>query len=121
MLSALVLATLVQVPLPTQDLAPGTSYDPSIPTLVDVVGHDFWEEVTPPDRVVQYMKALAEAAPDRTRLIQYAESWEGRPLVILVIGSAERMARLDSITRGGSFCVAQDPGRRGDQTLAGRA
>lgn len=97
MLSALVLATLVQVPSPTQELAPGTRYDPTIPTLVEVVGHDFREEVTPPDKVVQYMKALAAAAPDRTQFIQYAESWEGRPLVILVIGSAERMARLDSI------------------------
>ena len=86
-----------QVPAPTQELSPGTRYDPAIPTLQDVVGHDFREVVTPPDQVIRYMEALAEAAPDRTHLIRYAESWEGRPLVILVIGSRERMARLDEI------------------------
>ncbi len=97
MLSALVLATLVQVSTPPQELSPGTRYDPAIPTLESVAGHDFRERVTPPDQIIRYMEALAEAAPDRTQLIQYAESWEGRPLVVLVIGSPERMARLDDI------------------------
>ncbi len=97
MLSALVIATLVQVSAPPQQLAPGTRYDPAIPTLEGVVGHDFGESVTPPDQIIRYMEALARAAPDRTQLIRYAESWEGRPLVVLVIGSSERMARLDEI------------------------
>lgn len=97
MLGPLILAALVQVPAPTQELAPGTQYDPSIPTLEDVVGHDFREEITHPDEIVTYFRALAEAAPDRTRLIQYAESWEGRPLYVMVIGSADRIARLDDI------------------------
>lgn len=97
MLASFALAVLLQVPAPTQELAPGTSYDPSIPTLSDVVGHDFREEVTHPDDIVRYFEALAAAAPNRTRLIQYAESWEGRPLVVLVIGSPDRMSRLDQI------------------------
>ncbi len=92
MLSALVITTLVQVAAPQQELAPGTRYDPAIPTLEGVVGHDFRERVTPPDQIIWYMEALAEAAPDRTQLIRYAESWEGRPLVVLVIGSPERMS-----------------------------
>ena len=96
MLSALVLAAALQVPQ-SQELAPGTRYDPSIPTLVEVVGHDFQEEITPPDQVVLYMEALAEAAPERTHLIRYAESWEGRPLVVLVIGAPEWIARLDEL------------------------
>lgn len=97
MLGHLLLAALIQVPAPTQDLAPGTRYDSSIPTLKDVVGHDFREEITHPDEIVTYFQALAEAAPDRTQLIQYAESWEGRPLHVLIIGSPERLARLDEI------------------------
>ncbi len=97
MLSSLLFATLIQVPAPTQELAPGTRYDASIPTLEDVVGHDFRQEITHPDEIATYFRALADAAPDRTRLIQYAESWEGRPLHVLVIGSAERIARLDEI------------------------
>lgn len=97
MLGTLLFAALIQVPAPQQELVPGTRYDADVPTLEDVVGHDFREEITHPDDIVRYFEALAEAAPDRTRLIRYAESWEGRPLVALVIGSAERMARLEEI------------------------
>lgn len=97
MLGPILLAALIQVPAPTQELAPGTRYDSTIPTLEDVVGHDFREEVTHPDEIVTYFRALADAAPDRTRLIQYAESWEGRPLHVMVIGSPERIARLDEV------------------------
>ena len=86
MLNALALVALIQVPAPTQDLAPGTRYDAAIPTLEQVAGHDFREEVTPPDQVVAYLVALAEAAPDRTELIWTGETWEGRPTVMLVIG-----------------------------------
>ncbi len=100
MLSTLALATVMQVSPQVQELVPGTDYDPSIPTLEEVVGHDFGEVVTPPDDVIRYIEALAEAAPDRTHLVQYAESWEGRPLVVLVIGSAERMARLEEVKVG---------------------
>ena len=97
MLGSLVFAALLQVPAPTQELAPGTRYDPTIPTLEQVVGHDVRAEVTAPDQVVRYFEALAEAAPDRTELIRYARSWEGRPLIMLVIGSPERMAALDRV------------------------
>ena len=97
MLNALALVALIQVPAPTQDLAPGTRYAAAIPTLEQVAGHDFREEVTPPDQVVAYLVALAEAAPDRTELIWTGETWEGRPTVMLVIGSVERMSRLDAV------------------------
>jgi hypothetical protein len=100
MLGTLALLALLQVPEPTQELWPGSSYDSRIPTLEGVVGHDFREEITAPADIVRYMEALAEAAPERTRLIRYAESWEGRPLVALVIGSAERMSRLDDVLAG---------------------
>jgi len=97
MLRTLALVAALALPVQAQELAPGTRYDASIPTLRSVVGHDFGEEVTPPDQVVRYFEALAAAAADRTRLVRYAESWEGRPLYVLVIGSAERMARLDEV------------------------
>jgi hypothetical protein len=97
MVVALVAGLLLQAPTQAQELAPGTRYDPAIPTLSQVVGHDFRGEITSPDQVVRYMEALAAAAPDRTHLFQYAESWEGRPLVMLVLGSAETMARLDGV------------------------
>ncbi len=97
MVAPLLAALAFQLPAPTQELAPGTQYDPAIPTLEQVVGHDFREEITHPDEIVRYFRALAEAAPSRTHLIHYADSWEGRPLVAMVIGSPERMARLDEV------------------------
>ncbi|WP_425153329.1 M14 family zinc carboxypeptidase [Candidatus Palauibacter sp.] len=100
MLSTLALAAAIQLPTQAQELAPGARYDPEIPTLEEVAGHGFREAVTPPDDVIRYMEALAAAAPERTRLIRYAESWEGRPLVVLVIGSPERLARLEEVKAG---------------------
>ncbi|WP_419166089.1 M14 family zinc carboxypeptidase [Candidatus Palauibacter sp.] len=100
MLSTLALAAAIQLPAQAQELAPGARYDPDIPTLEEVAGHGFREAVTPPDDVIRYMEALAAAAPERTRLIRYAESWEGRPLVVLVIGSPERMGRLEEVKAG---------------------
>lgn len=82
------------------DLAPGTTYDAKIPTLRQVVGHDPAQEITSPEGITTYLKALAAAAPDRTRLVEYARTWEGRPLHVLIVGSTERMARLDQVQAG---------------------
>lgn len=76
---------------------PGTHYDPAIPTLHDVVGHDFGEEITPPHEIEDYLEALADAASDRARWIPYGESWEGRTLGMLVVGSADRISSLDEV------------------------
>jgi hypothetical protein len=97
MLGALAFALLLQVQASPHELVPGTRYDPSIPTPEQVIGQDFGEEITPPEQVVRYMEALAAAAPERTRLVRYGESWEGRPLVVLVLGSPARIARLEEI------------------------
>src|SRR5512144_1953739 len=80
-----------------QPLWPGANYDPKIPTVNSVLGYDFGGEITSPDGLVTYMKALAAAAPERTRLVQYAKSWEGRPLYLMAIASPERLARLDEV------------------------
>ena len=100
MLPALALAAAVQMPAQALELVPGTAYDPDIPTLEEVVGHDFGEVITAPADVVRYIEALAEADPNRTHRVRYATSWEGRPLIALVIGSAERIARLDEVKAG---------------------
>lgn len=83
-----------------QGLAPNTTYDPAIPTLEAVIGHRPGDAITTPDEVGRYLDALAKAAPDRARLVKYATSWEGRPLHYLIVGSKERMARLDEVKRG---------------------
>ena len=78
-------------------LWPGAKYDPAIPTIKSVLGHDHGEVITPPEGVAQYLQALQKAAPTRSRLIEYARSWEGRPLWLFVIGSADRIAKLEQV------------------------
>ena len=48
MITALALAAAVHAPVQTPDLVPCTRYDPDIPTLEQVAGHDFGEASTPP-------------------------------------------------------------------------
>ena len=96
----LVLVVLLARSAAAQELAPGTRYNPSIPTSKAVLGHEFGDEITPPEGITAYLKALAAAAPDRTRLVEYARTWEGRPLHAIVIGSPESIARLDDIKAG---------------------
>lgn len=83
-----------------QELWPGTRYDPKIPTIKSVLGWDHGEEISSPEAITTYLKALNAAAPDRTRLIEYARSWEGRPLHLLVVGNPARIAQLDAVKQG---------------------
>ncbi len=82
------------------EFAPGTRYDAGIPSLKQVTGYDFAERVTSPEEIIRYLKVLNEVAPNRTRLVKYAETWEGRELYALIIGGPERIGRLDQIKAG---------------------
>jgi hypothetical protein len=94
----IVLAALAGSALPAQaqSFAEG-SFDPAIPTLTATAGHAPGARITSPDQTYAYLKALADAAPDRARLVQYATSWEGRPLYYLVLSAPANMARIDAI------------------------
>ncbi len=93
----LLLAMLAFVPpAAAQSFAEG-QFDPAIPTLTATIGHAPGARITSPDQAYAYLKALAEAAPDRTRLVQYAVSWEGRPLYYLVLSAPANMAKIDAI------------------------
>ncbi|MEO8501377.1 MAG: M14 metallopeptidase family protein, partial [Vicinamibacteria bacterium] len=97
MLVSLVLGLALNAP---RVLDPATAYDPKIPTIKQVLGYDHGDEITSPENVAAYLKALSAAAPERTRLVEYARSWEGRPLWIFVVGSADHMAKLDTVKAG---------------------
>ena len=73
------------------------SYDASIPTLEEAIGHPSGEEITTPSEILDYLAALQQAASDRMQIVEYARSWQGRPLVYAVIASPEQFARLDAI------------------------
>ncbi|MDJ0642868.1 MAG: M14 family metallopeptidase [Erythrobacter sp.] len=72
-------------------------FDPAIPTLEESVGHAPGTRITSPDEMLAYLGALVEAAPERARLVEYARSWENRPLHYVVLTAPENMARLDAI------------------------
>ncbi len=91
---------LVSVQAQNPEFAPGAKYDAKIPSLKQVTGYDFAERVTPPEEIIRYLKALHEAAPDRTKLVKYAETWEKRELWALVVASPERIRQLDQIKAG---------------------
>jgi hypothetical protein len=79
-----------------QSFVEGT-FDPAIPTLTETVGHAPGSRITSPDQTYAYLRALTEAAPDRARMVQYATSWEGRPLYYVILSAPENITRLDAI------------------------
>ncbi|RLA34643.1 MAG: peptidase [Gammaproteobacteria bacterium] len=82
------------------DFWPNANYDPAIPAVEDVLGYSPGERITWHRDAVRYFEALADAAPGRISVTRYAESWEGRELIYVVVTSAENMARIDDIKAG---------------------
>ena len=95
-LMAATLALALATPAAAQSMLDG-EFDPAIPTLEQIAGHRPGTQISRPEQVTAYMQALAAAAPERVRLVEYARSWEGRPLVYAVISSPANMARVDAI------------------------
>ncbi len=79
------------------------AYDPAAPAPAAVLGHAPGERITPPRDAVRYLRALAEARPDRVRVVEFARSWEGRPLVVAIVSGERNIARLDEIRRAVSL------------------
>jgi hypothetical protein len=95
-LALCIVASVASGPLAAQSMVDGR-FDAAVPTLEQVVGHRSGQQISTPDQALTYMRRLAEAAPDRVRLVEYARSWEGRPLVYAVISSPANMARIDAV------------------------
>ena len=110
---AVILAAACAAAWPTrveaQSFSEGT-FDPAIPTLTQVAGHAPGTRITSPDQTYVYLKAIAEAAPDRARLVQYSATWEGRPLYYLVLSAPQNMARIDAIRADMATMAAGRPG-----------
>lgn len=100
---------LWQQPAHAQSFIEG-QFDPAIPTLATTIGHAPGARITAPDEAVTYLKALAKAAPDRIRLVEYARSWEGRPLYYAVVTAPQNMARIEAIRADLAAIAAGRPG-----------
>lgn len=76
---------------------PEPDYDPAIPSIEEVLGYGPGERISWHRDAIRYFEALAEAAPDRIELTEYARSWQGRELIYAVISSPENMQNLENV------------------------
>jgi hypothetical protein len=78
-------------------LPDSVQYNPSIPKPKEVIYHNVGEYHVTHDRLVNYMQALAKAAPDRIKIETMGLSYEGRPQVLLIITSPKNHQNLEQI------------------------
>jgi len=101
LLIALLSLFTFHVSLTAQDLKyylpDSVSYNPAIPKPKDIIYHEVGEWHVTHDRLVNYMKAIAAAAPDRIKLETMGFTYEGRPQVLLIITSSKNQQRLEEI------------------------
>ncbi len=77
-------------------LPEGLSYDPAVPTPKQVLGYHPGEWHVSHDQLIYYMRTLDQAS-DRIKIEEFAKSYEGRPLMHLMITSEENHTKLDQI------------------------
>jgi Zinc carboxypeptidase len=78
-------------------LPQNVSYNPAIPKPKDVIYHEVGEWHITHDRLINYMKAMAAAAPDRIKLEIMGFTYESRPQLLLIITSSKNHQRLEAI------------------------
>jgi hypothetical protein len=78
----------------TKSMWPDATYSENIPTVESVLGYSIGERISSHSDMLKYFEALEKAAPQRIKLTEYANTWQGRPLIYAVIGSPEKLARL---------------------------
>ena len=81
----------------TYYLPDSINYNPAIPKPKDIIYHEVGEWHVTHDRLVNYMKAIAAAAPDRVKLETMGFTYEDRPQVLLIITSPKNHQRLEEI------------------------
>ncbi|MHA7100104.1 M14 family metallopeptidase [Roseivirga pacifica] len=77
-------------------LPQNVSYNPSIPTPKEVIGHEVGEWHITHDKLVYYMKALA-AASDRMSIQEIGTTHEGRQQVIVTVSHPNNLANIDKL------------------------
>ncbi|WEK35723.1 MAG: M14 family metallopeptidase [Candidatus Pseudobacter hemicellulosilyticus] len=92
-------------------LPAGVQYDPAIPKPKDIIYHEPGEWHVTHDRLVNYMQALATAAPGRIKLETMGFTYEQRPQVLLIITSPANHQKLETIRQ--QHVLLTDPARSG--------
>lgn len=78
-------------------LPDSVTYNKAIPTPKEIIFHNPGEWHVTHDRLVNYMKAIAAAAPERVKLETMGYTYENRPQVLLIITSPKNQLRLEEI------------------------
>ncbi|REL39280.1 zinc carboxypeptidase [Rhodohalobacter sp. SW132] len=91
------------------------TYNPAVPTPEEVIGHQVGEWHITHDKLVFYMRAVAEAS-DRVTYQEFAYTYEDRPLVMLTITSPENHSSLDRIKE--NHHRLKSPAESGDLDLS---
>lgn len=73
------------------------SHAQSIPSPAEFLGYELGSRFTRHHQVVDYYRAVAQAAPDRVKLETYGQTNEGRPLMIAQLSTPSNMQRLENI------------------------
>ncbi|MCC5865314.1 MAG: hypothetical protein JJU31_09370 [Wenzhouxiangella sp.] len=83
-----------------EDIYPrAADHDPQIPTPDEFLGFPVGQKVASSAQIDAYARLLAEAS-ERVELVEYGSSFEGRPLLYLVISSPDNLARSEEIQDG---------------------
>lgn len=78
-------------------LPDSVTYNPVIPKPKDIIFHEVGEWHVTHDRLVNYMKAIAAAAPDRVKLEVTGYTYESRPQLLLIFTSSKNHQNLEQI------------------------
>ncbi|MBM3413598.1 MAG: zinc carboxypeptidase [Bacteroidetes bacterium] len=78
-------------------LPTGVTYDPVVPTPSQIIHHEVGEWHVTHDRLVNYMQAVAKAAPGRIAIEEMGYTYEKRPQLLLIITSPNNHKKLNEI------------------------
>ncbi len=76
----------------------GGEFDPSIPTPQQFLGYEIGSRYTRHDQLVAYFNELAKHS-DKIKVEQIGSSYEGRPLLIATVTSAQNQQQLETLRR----------------------
>ena len=85
------------------------TYNPAIPKPKDIIYHEVGEWHVTHDRLANYMKAIAIAAPERIKMEIMGFTYESRPQVLLIITSPKNHQRLEEIRQ--QHLLLSDPSK----------
>jgi len=114
-----VLMSLIVLSAQAQDLSyflpDSVSYEPSIPKPKDIIFHEVGEWHVTHDRLVNYMKSITAAAPERLKLTTIGMTYENRPQLLLIITSKKNHENLEQIRQ--QHLLLSNPSRSSSLTI----